>query len=138
MKKDVTDLVERQRAFFNSGVTRPVAFRKAQLKKLRDAVLASEKEILAALAADLGKSDFEAFTTEIVLVLEELKTMLRHVLALGKTGTAPRGDFSTFPERHTRCTTRTESASSCRRGTIPFSSRSCRSSALSPRATPQS
>lgn len=96
MKKNATDLVERQRAFFNSGATRPVSFRKAQLKKLREAILANEKEILAALAADLGKSDFEAFTTEIVLVLEELKTMLRHIALWAKPERRPAGLFN-FP-----------------------------------------
>lgn len=74
----VSALVDRQRAFFNSGATRPVSFRKEQLKKLRDAILSHENEILAAAHEDLGKSDFEAFTTEIVLVLEELKLMLKN------------------------------------------------------------
>jgi aldehyde dehydrogenase (NAD+) len=93
---DAADLVERQRAFFNSGTTRPVAFRKAQLKKLRDAILANENEILAALASDLGKSDFEAFTTELVLVFEEIKTMLRHVSRWAKSDRRPAGLFN-FP-----------------------------------------
>ena len=76
--KPITDLVASQRAFFNSGATRSVAFRRAQLIKLRDAILSREKDILDATKADLGKSDFEAFTTEIVLVLGEIKMMLKN------------------------------------------------------------
>jgi len=94
--KDAAELVERQRAFFNSGATRTVAFRKAQLKKLREAILANEREILDALASDLGKSDFEAFTTELVLVFEEIKTMLRHVSRWAKPESRPAGLFN-FP-----------------------------------------
>ena len=94
--KDATEIVERQRAFFTSGATRPVAFRKAQLKKLRAAILANEKEILAALASDLGKSDFEAFTTELVLVFEEIKTMLHHLSKWAKPERRPAGLFN-FP-----------------------------------------
>jgi aldehyde dehydrogenase (NAD+) len=73
----VSALVDKQREYFNSGATRAVAFRKAQLKKLYNAIVSREDEILAAVHKDLGKSDFEAFTTEIVLVLDEIKLMLK-------------------------------------------------------------
>lgn len=79
MEKSTQHLVEAQRAFFNSGATRPLAFRRAMLKKLKAAILSREKDILAAVYRDLGKSDFEAFTTEIVLVLREIDTMLRNL-----------------------------------------------------------
>ena len=75
----VGTLVERQRAFFNTGATRSVAFRKAQLEKLHAAILAHEADILEATRIDLGKSDFESYVTEVSLVLEEIKLMKRRV-----------------------------------------------------------
>ena len=89
-------LVDRQRAFFNSGATRSVAFRKAQLVKLRDAILSREGDILEAVREDLGKSDFEAFTTEIVLVLGEIKLMLKRVSRWARTERKGAGIFN-FP-----------------------------------------
>ena len=97
-KESVSVIVENQRAFFNSGATRPVSFRKAQLKKLRSAILAHEEEILAALMTDLSKSDFEAFTTELVLVFEEIKSKLRHCGKWAKPENRNPGIFN-FPAR---------------------------------------
>lgn len=94
----VQTLVEKQRAYFNSGATRPVAFRKAQLKKLRDAILSHEADILGATQADLGKSDFEAFITEIVLVLDEIKLMLKKCSAWARPERRRAGLFN-FPAK---------------------------------------
>ncbi len=95
-KIPVSSLVERQRAFFNSGKTRPVSFRKAELAKLRDAILANEAGILDALAKDLCKSDFEAFTTELVGVLGELKHVRKNLAKWAKTRKTGAGLFN-FP-----------------------------------------
>jgi aldehyde dehydrogenase (NAD+) len=94
----VSEIVALQRAYFNSCATRPVAFRKAQLVKLRNAILSRETEILEAVRADLGKTDFEAFTTEIVLVLGEIKAMLKHISRWAKPERRNAGLFN-FPGR---------------------------------------
>lgn len=72
-------LRDRQQQFFHSGKTRLPAFRVAQLKKLRQAIRDHEQDIAKALQADLGKSEFEAFTAEIGFVYEELKHVLSHI-----------------------------------------------------------
>ena len=69
---EIKQLLSRQRAFFQSGKTRSIDFRLAQLKKLRQAIESLEGEITAALRRDLGKSDFEAYTSEVGIVYEEL------------------------------------------------------------------
>ncbi len=94
----VSALVESQRAYFNSGETRQISFRLAQLKKLYNAIVSREEEILAAVHADLGKSDFEAFTTEIVLVLDEIKLMLKKCAAWAKPERRGAGLFN-FPAK---------------------------------------
>lgn len=97
-ENDIKDLVSAQRTYFNSGATRVRGFRKAQLIKLRDAMLASEKDILAALYADLGKSDFEAFAIELVPALEEFKLMIRNCEKWSRDERRPAGLFS-FPSK---------------------------------------
>lgn len=60
------------RRYFESGVTRPYAFRKEQLMKLKAAVVAHEEEIYAALYTDLKKSKEECWVTENGFFLAEL------------------------------------------------------------------
>jgi aldehyde dehydrogenase (NAD+) len=76
---ELKKLQDRQLQFFHSGKTRQPEFRAAQLKKLRQAIRDHEQEIAKALHADLGKSEFEAFTAEIGFVYEELKHVLAHL-----------------------------------------------------------
>ena len=74
-----TLFVKRQRAFFNQGHTRRTGFRIDQLKKLLSAAKSNEDEILAALKADLNKPAFEAYSTEVMQILGELKYTIRHL-----------------------------------------------------------
>ena len=73
----VRALVEKQRAFFRTGQTLPVAWRLQQLKKLRAAVLEREKELTAALAEDLGRSEAEAYFCDVGSVVLEINEILR-------------------------------------------------------------
>lgn len=72
-------LVQRQRAFFRSGATREVAFRREQLGKLRAAVAQRERDVLEALRADLGRPAEEAFTSELAIVLHEIDEARRRL-----------------------------------------------------------
>ena len=80
-------ILQKQRAYFQSGATLPVRFRIAMLKKLRAAVNKYEKEIGDALTADLGKCDFEGFMCEIGLVRSEISYMIKHVRRYAKEKT---------------------------------------------------
>lgn len=73
------DIVRRHQAYFKQGTTRPVAFRKEQLRKLREAIRRYEPRIMAALRQDLNKSEREAYATEIGIALTELRVALRGV-----------------------------------------------------------
>lgn len=70
---DTVELYRAQKAFFDGGATRPVAFRLAQLKKLKEAIASREAAILDALRRDLGKPEFEAYGSELGFVYEELR-----------------------------------------------------------------
>ena len=76
---DITNILEKQRKYYQSGATLPVDFRIKNLKKLHEAIRRYEKEIGEALTADLGKSNFEGFMCETGLVLSEISYMIRHV-----------------------------------------------------------
>ena len=82
--QEIRALLERQRAYYKSGVTLPVSFRIAQLKRLYEAVKAHQDEIHAALAADLGKSDYESFMCESGLALTEIRYLMRHTKKFAK------------------------------------------------------
>ena len=75
---NIDTILENQRRYFRAGATLPVSFRVEMLKKLYAAVKKYENEILEALKADLGKSDFEAFMCEVGLVLNEISYMIHH------------------------------------------------------------
>jgi len=76
---EIDAVIERQKQYFRTGETRSVPFRREQLIKLREAVLRFEPQLLAALKEDLNKSEQEAYTTEIGIVLSEIRTALRYV-----------------------------------------------------------
>lgn len=68
-----------QKAFFRSGETLDINFRKAMLKKLLGAMRKWEKPICDALWQDLHKSYEEAYMTEISIVNGEISNHLHHV-----------------------------------------------------------
>ena len=74
----VAEILHKQRNYFDQGNTRPISFRLKQLKTLKQAVLDNEKKISAALWADMRKSEFEAYTTEIECVLCETSGHIRN------------------------------------------------------------
>ncbi len=64
--------LEKMRAYFESGATQSYEFRKAQLQKLKAAVVAHEQEIFDAVYKDLRKSKEECYITENGFFLTEL------------------------------------------------------------------
>ena len=83
----IKSLVAGQREYFQSGATRPVAFRMEALRKLRKAILDNEALLNEAMKSDLNKSNFEAYMTETGMVLEEIRFHLKHLPGWAKTKT---------------------------------------------------
>lgn len=75
---DVQKIVDRLSAYFQSGVTLPVDFRMLQLKRMQAYLRAHEREALEALHADLGKSEAEAYATELGMIYDELRFCLKY------------------------------------------------------------
>lgn len=76
---DISTIYQRQKAFFDSGETRSVSFRKQQLQKLKNAVIENEKAITEALHLDLRKSEYESFGSEIGQVIKEIDFALKNL-----------------------------------------------------------
>lgn len=76
---DIPGLLTKQNVFFNSRATLPVNYRIDKLKQLKKAIQKNEKEILDALYADLGKSEFEAFSGEVGLSVREISFHIRNL-----------------------------------------------------------
>ena len=68
-----------QRAFFESGRTRPLQWRLEQLGYLKKAIRQYEQDLLIAVEEDLGKSAFESFATELVMVYDEIDFAMKHL-----------------------------------------------------------
>ncbi|MEU9984689.1 aldehyde dehydrogenase family protein [Streptomyces sp. NPDC050856] len=73
------EVVARLRATFRSGRTRPTAWRTGQLRRLRAMLTEHGQELAAALRADLGKSEREAFRTEIDFTVREIDHTLERL-----------------------------------------------------------
>ena len=65
--------------YFESGITKPYAFRKEQLKKLQQAVKKYEQQLHQALYSDLKKSAEECWVTETGFLLSEVSNILKHL-----------------------------------------------------------
>lgn len=76
---NISLLVQKQRDYFKSGATLPLSFRKAQMKKLLNAIEQHETEIFQALKEDLSKSEFETFGSETNPVQHDLKLALKKI-----------------------------------------------------------
>ena len=70
---------EAQKAYFRSGATKDIKFRKHMLKRLLSALEFWEERICDALWKDMHKSYEEAYLTEISIVKAEIKTHLKNV-----------------------------------------------------------
>uniref|UniRef100_A0A8C8XQM4 Aldehyde dehydrogenase family 3 member A2 n=1 Tax=Panthera leo TaxID=9689 RepID=A0A8C8XQM4_PANLE len=71
--------IQRVRDAFASGRSRPLRFRLQQLEALRRMVQEREKDILEAIAADLCKSELNAYSQEVITVLGELDLVLENL-----------------------------------------------------------
>ena len=76
---DIHEIVESEKHFFRTGVTRGVDFRIDMLKKFRKAIIENDELISAALKADLNKQPFESYMCETGLLLEEINLHIKRL-----------------------------------------------------------
>ena len=92
------ELHAKQKEFHQELKNKPLALRIEHLKKLKQQLSKREPEILEALYSDLGKSDFEGYTSEILMVHKELDLFIKNL----KYWAAPKrvaGSLLNFPSQ---------------------------------------
>ena len=80
----IISIREAQKAFFQSGATLDIAFRKQMLHKLLKAMKKWESRLTDALWKDLHKSYEEAYLTEISIVIGEIRNHIRNAAKWAK------------------------------------------------------
>ncbi|MFX0549338.1 aldehyde dehydrogenase [Hathewaya histolytica] len=77
--KEIDILLKSQRDFFGSGKTKDINYRIKKLKDLKKNIQKYENNILKALKDDLNKSAFEAYETEVGMVIEEINIAIKNI-----------------------------------------------------------
>ena len=83
-EQEIDRLLQRQRDYFLSGATLPLAARAEALDRLYAVLDAHQQDIAAALQEDLGKSAYESYMCETGLALSEIRYMRRHLRRLAR------------------------------------------------------
>lgn len=95
--QDMQEILKKQREFFQSGITKNLDWRIHQLKILKKTIKKYEENLVWALRDDLGKSEFEAYVSEINMVLTELYTAIKHLPKWAEIRTAEGGGLVQYP-----------------------------------------
>ena len=74
---NISQLVQEQRKYYSTGVTKSLSFRQQQLTKLKNAIGQRSSAIVEALAQDLGKPTFEAYLE--LAVLKDINHALKNL-----------------------------------------------------------
>ncbi len=96
--ENYSEIVQKQNEFFNSNKTKDLAFRIAQLIKLKQVLIQHENDLAQAIYSDFKKSFFEMYATELALVLVEINTAIKNL----KKWTKPkitRTNLGNFPAK---------------------------------------
>lgn len=94
----LTELFNNQKISYLKGINRPISNRMNHLLKLKEMIQENESLIYDALQKDLGKPEFEVYTTEILTVLNEIEVHLKNVKYWSKTRSVANTYF-TFPSK---------------------------------------
>ena len=94
----IADVLTAQKSFFKAQKTKDLNFRLSLLKALKIEILANEQNILDALHKDFKKSEFEAYLTELGIVLSELNLAIKHLKKWAKP-TRITASLLTFPSK---------------------------------------
>lgn len=98
--ENYSEILRRQRLFFEQGNTLDTDFRIAALKRMRQTVLSKQDKIADALAKDLNKCGTEAFLTETGMLVSSINYTIRHLKKWARPRRA-HTPLSLFPSKST-------------------------------------
>ena len=76
---EIPTLVKEMQRSYASGITRPLAKRKEQIRQLRKFFVENEERIIEAIKQDLGRPRFETLFYDCGLPIAEIDEALRHL-----------------------------------------------------------
>lgn len=76
---DVEVILQKQKKYFESQVTKNLDFRIKMLKKLKDGIKKYEDAVLKSLKSDLGKHENEAYMSEVGFVYGSINHMIKNL-----------------------------------------------------------
>ncbi|MFM7643306.1 MAG: aldehyde dehydrogenase family protein [Sphingomonadales bacterium] len=71
------EIIQTQQAYFRSQRTKPTHERKALLKQFKKMLVENEQQLYKAVHADFGKSEHEAFLTEVAILIKDIEEAQR-------------------------------------------------------------
>lgn len=77
-------VLEKQREFFKSGVTLNLNFRIECLKMLEESIYYNMNDLISAFKEDYNKCEFDVYSTEVGLVIKEIRYFIKHLKKLAK------------------------------------------------------
>ncbi|MFS0783214.1 aldehyde dehydrogenase [Bacillus sp. 1P06AnD] len=83
--ENVRDILKEHAEFFQTNQTKEIHFRLKKLDQLKNGIIQYESRINEALQKDLGKHPFEAYTSEVGLVLNSITHTKKHLKKWAKT-----------------------------------------------------
>ncbi|XP_063540583.1 aldehyde dehydrogenase, dimeric NADP-preferring isoform X1 [Cydia strobilella] len=95
---NIEEVVQRARDTFARGVTKPLAWRKQQLKNLLRMYEENYNAMVEALHKDLRRSKMEAVLLEVDYLINDLKSMLHHIDDWAKPEHPPKGFVNMLDE----------------------------------------
>lgn len=95
---DVLSILDMQREYFNTDLTKAVDFRINQLKRLKNLIRHYEDHILEALRLDLGKDPMEGYLCEIMLIINEINYCIKKLKSWAKPKSVD-NNFFIFPAK---------------------------------------
>ena len=75
----ISSILEEHKKFYDTNITRDINFRISYLKKLKNIIEKYEDEVIKALNKDLGKHEFEAYTTEVGFIYRNINDAIRNL-----------------------------------------------------------
>ena len=100
-KESIHQIVLNQRAFFATGETLNIRFRKEQLKKLRKMIIDNQNQIIQALREDLGRCEVESYFCDVGDVVMEINEYIKGLKKWSKPETHFSG-LACFPSIFTK------------------------------------
>lgn len=80
----IETIIQKQKDFFNSGITLNYEYRKNALLKLRSILLMNQEKIINSFKKDFNKCEFDVISTEFAMIIIEIDYMLKHLKKLMK------------------------------------------------------